>query len=402
MSNPLSEKHIVLGVTGSIAAYKAADLIRRLQEQGAQVQVVMTPSATRFITPDTLRTLSGRPVVSDLFAEPLHWRVEHVSLADWAELVLIAPATANSMAQLAHGLCSDVLGCVALSTRAPIAIAPAMDEGMWLHAATQANVARLRELGYAIIEPEGGSLASGKVGKGRLAGIEKIVVTAERLLAPQDLAGVKIVVTAGPTREPIDVVRFISNRSSGKMGYALAEAARRRGAQVTLISGPTVLAAPPGVELVGVTTAGEMYEAVMQHAPGADACIGAAAVGDFRPEQVAPGKIKRTETRTLRLLPTQDAIAAVASLGRKRPRVVVGFAAESENLIENARAKLAGKGLDLIVANDIKQPEGGFGSDLNQVSLVYAEGTVRSLATLAKSDLAEEIIDAVKRLLDRT
>jgi len=390
-----------LGVTGSIAAYKAADLIRRLQEAGAEIQVVMTEAANRFITEDTLRTLSGRPVLSDLFAEPLHWQVEHVSLADWAELVIIAPATAHTLASLACGQADNLLCCLALSTRAPIAVAPAMDEGMLLHPATQANLARLAEWGYRIIEPEAGPLASGKIGKGRLAAIERIVAEAERLLSLQDFAGLRVVVTAGPTREPIDAVRFISNRSSGKMGFALAAAAKRRGAQVTLISGPASAAAPFGIGVCEVESAAQMYDRVLSEAKGADLFIGAAAVGDFAPEESAVGKIKRNAAFSLKLLPTEDIIAAVGKLGRERPRFIVGFAAESENLDENARRKLTDKGIDLIVANEVSQPEGGFGSDFNQATLILAEGTTRALPRLAKSELAEEILNEVKAQLEK-
>ncbi|NIM06657.1 MAG: bifunctional phosphopantothenoylcysteine decarboxylase/phosphopantothenate--cysteine ligase CoaBC [Armatimonadetes bacterium] len=399
MGSPLADKKIVLGVTGSIAAYKAADLVRRLQERGAEVQVVMTEAAKQFITTDTLRTLSGMPVVSDMFAEPAQWRVGHVSQASWAQLVLIAPATANTMASLAHGLANDVLSCLVLSTRAPVAIAPAMDEGMWFHPATQANTARLVELGYTIIEPESGPLASGKSGKGRLASIEKIVAEAERLVSPQDLAGLHAVVTAGPTREMMDAVRFISNRSSGKMGFCIAESARRRGARVTLISGPTALSAPLGMEVHRAESAAQMYKIVMEKAKGADLFIGAAAVGDLAPEKASPEKMKRSGPHSLRLVPTQDIIAKVASLGKGRPKFVVGFAAESANLMKNAREKLTRKRLDMIVANDITQAEGGFGSDFNQASLILADGTQRALPRMSKLELAEEILNEVKAQL---
>ena len=401
MSSALAGKNILLGVTGSIAAYKAADLLRRLQEQGAVVQVAMTKSAAQFVTADTLRTLSGMPVLSDLFAEPLHWKVEHVSLADWADLVLIAPVTANTMAAMAHGSCNDILTCLILSTRAPVLLAPAMDEGMWLHQATQDNAARLVELGYTVIEPAGGSLASGKVGKGRMAAVETIVEEAERQLADKDLEGRRIVVTAGPTHEPIDAVRYISNRSSGKMGFALAAAAALRGAIVTLVTGPTHLTAPGGVEVSPVETAQEMYQATLLAATRADVVIGAAAVGDFTPIEPASTKLKREGERTLALKPTPDIIAAVAGLGKNRPPVVVGFAAESENLIENAKQKIVRKGIDLIVANDVNQTGGVFDSDYNQASLIFADGRVQSLERLTKKALADEILEVVKVLLEK-
>jgi len=399
MASPLLGRRIVLGITGSIAAYKAAELLRRLRQQGAEVQVVMTAAAKHFITEETLRTLSGKPVLGDMFAAPQHWKVEHVAAADWAELVIIAPATANTLAKLAHGAADELLCCLALSTRAPLLIAPAMDEGMFQHAATQANLARLAELGYCVMETEAGFLASGKEGQGRLASLEKIVAETERLLSPQDFAGLKVLITAGPTREAIDAVRFISNRSSGKMGYALAEAARRRGAKVMLVSGPTALPAPFGVKVLAVESADQMHKASLQEAKKAEIFIGAAAVGDFTPAQISAGKLKRDKAIPLRLNPTQDTIAAVAALGQKRPKVVVGFAAESEDLIKQAKRKLVRKGLDLIVANDISQREGGFGSDFNQASLIFADGTVRAGERLAKSDLADEILNTIKMLL---
>jgi phosphopantothenoylcysteine decarboxylase/phosphopantothenate--cysteine ligase len=401
MDSPLAGKKIVLGVTGSIAAYKAADLIRRLQERGAEVQVVMTDAAQQFITASTLRTLSGMPVLSDMFAEPRQWRVEHVSLANWAQLVIIAPATANSIAKLAHGMADDVLSALALSTRAAIAIAPAMDEGMWHHSATQANIARLVELGCSIIEPESGALASGKIGKGRLASLEKIITEAERLVSSQDLQDLRFVVTAGPTREAIDAVRFISNRSSGKMGFSIAERARQRGAQVTLISGPTELPPPCGVDGCPVESASQMFEAVMERSKGVEVFIGAAAVGDFAVEKIPPGKMKRSEARSLRLIPTEDIIAAVAGLGSERPKVVIGFAAESADLLDNAKEKLARKGLDLVVANSILQEDGGFGADFNQASLVFPDGRVRTLPRLSKRELADEILSETKSILQK-
>jgi phosphopantothenoylcysteine decarboxylase / phosphopantothenate---cysteine ligase len=400
MTDPLAEKRIILGVTGSIAAYKTADLLRQLLARGAEVQVVMTEAAKRFITPDTLRTLSGKPVLCDMFAEPLHWKVEHVALADWAQLVLIAPATATTMARLASGLADDLLCCLTLSTRTPILIAPAMDEGMFNHTATQANLARLRELGYTVLETGTGELASGKIGKGRLIALEDIICAAERLLVDRDLTGRKIVITAGPTQEAIDEVRFISNRSSGKMGYALANAAARRGAQVVLISGPTALAAPYGLEVQTVETAGQMYDTALAAAPGADVFIGAAAVADFTPEEKTPGKIKRREPRTLKLVPTTDVIAAVGALKKKRPKVVVAFAAETERLVEHAKEKLATKHADLAIANDIRQPGGVFGTEDNQVAFVFADGEVRNLPRMTKAVLADEILDAVRTILE--
>jgi len=381
MADALADKHIVLGVTGGIAAYKTVDLMRRLIERGAQVQVVMTEAAEKFVTSLTFRSLSNNPVLGDLWAEPEHWEIQHVSLAQWADLVIVAPATANTLAKLAYGFGDNLLTTMALATRAPILLAPAMNDQMLSHPATQANLAQLKKYGYHLVASEYGRLASGKVGGGRLAETETIIAEAERLLSPQDLLGQKIVITAGPTREAIDSVRFISNPSSGKMGYALAACARRRGAQVTLISGPTALPAPPGVELVSVTSAAEMYDAALKRAAGARVFIGVAAVGDFAPAKAANRKLKKSAALTLRLEQTQDIIAGVAGLKSKRPKLVVGFAAESHDLLANAKKKLAAKKLDLIVANDISRPETGFGSDNNAVTLLFADGQQKTRRT---------------------
>jgi phosphopantothenoylcysteine decarboxylase/phosphopantothenate--cysteine ligase len=395
----LSGKCVVVGVTGSIAAYKAADIVSRLVKAGAEVHATMTSRATEFITPLTLRTLSGHPVVTDMFREPTHWEVEHVALAQRADLLLIAPASANAIARLAAGLADDLLTCIALATRAPILLAPAMEEHMLDHPVTRANLAKLEGLGYEMIEPEEGRLASGAYGRGRLADPGVIVARVEeRLLGIGDLSGQRVVVTAGPTREPLDAVRFLSNRSSGKMGYALAAAAARRGARVTLVSGPTSLSDPAGVEVVRVETAAQMREAVIARRREMTVFVGAAAVADFRPVEPAAGKRKKGEVGlALRLERTPDILGEVAAAGGSAVRV--GFAAETENLVENARAKLAEKGLDLIVANEVGTPESGFEGDTDRAVLLWPDGREEALGLLDKRVLADRILDAVVEVL---
>jgi phosphopantothenoylcysteine decarboxylase/phosphopantothenate--cysteine ligase len=402
MRDPAADKTILLGVTGSIAAYKAAEIASRLTQLGARVRAVMTRSATRFLAPLTLRSLTGHPVLEDMFADPGEWRVEHVGLAEEADLVLLAPASANAIAKLAAGLADELLYCLLLATRAPVLVAPAMDEGMYLHPATQANLERLERLGYQLIPPESGWLASGKTGKGRLASLETILEAVRSALGrSKRLAGKSLLITAGPTREPIDPVRFISNPSSGRMGYALAAAARDRGARVVLVSGPSQLAPPGGVELVPVTTTREMREAVLARLEESDCLIAAAAPCDFGPEEVAPEKIKKAgkERLSLELTRRPDILeeAARASGGR----VLVGFAAETGNLIANARAKLKAKRLDLIVANDVSRADSGFAAETNLAALLFAGGRKRELPRLTKRALAEVILEEVEKLLER-
>lgn len=395
MSLELSGKTIVVGITGSIAAYKGAEIVSRLTQLGATVRVVMTQAATRFVTPLTLCSLSGQPVITDMFAEPIQWRIEHVGLADEAVLVLIAPATADTIARLAHGLASDSLCCLTLSTRAPILVAPAMDSGMYEHPATRSNLARLRELGYEIIPPGAGWLASGKQGAGRLADPEHIVARVlARLVHSRELAGVRLLVTAGPTREPLDAVRFISNRSSGRMGYALSEAARRHGAHVTLVTGPTHLPDPLELDVVRVETAKQMHGAVVDRWPKTDVLIGAAAPADFAPAEAYEGKLKKEAgAPTVRLEQTPDILAELGE--GKGKRLLVGFAAETENLVENARTKLQRKHLDLVVANEVSV---GFGGEENQATLVFTDGRVEPLERMPKAELAERIIQEIVEL----
>ncbi|MDO8567986.1 MAG: bifunctional phosphopantothenoylcysteine decarboxylase/phosphopantothenate--cysteine ligase CoaBC, partial [Dehalococcoidales bacterium] len=358
----LTNKTIVLGITGGIAAYKAADLASKLTQAGARVEVVMTESAGKFITPLTLRNITGRPVVTDMFELASEFSVEHIALADAADVVVIAPATANTIAKLAAGIADDMLGCVVLATRAPVIIAPAMHTGMWEKQVTLDNVSRLKSRGVTIVEPAYGRLASGGTGVGRLADTESIIAAVNRVLGHgDDLAGKRIVVTAGGTQEPVDPVRFIGNRSSGKMGYALAEAARDRGAEITLIAAPTSLPDPPGIKVEHVGTAAEMKKAVAKAVAKADALIMAAAVADYQPETAAKSKIKKEAIGaglSLKLIRTPDILSEV-----KGKFIRVGFAAESEDLVANAKKKLKSKHLDLIVANDITRADSGFGAD---------------------------------------
>lgn len=391
MAAMLSGKKILLGITGSIAAYKSLQILRDLKSMGADVQVVTTAAARRFVPPLTLQIFSGRPVFTDLF-DP-HEEVIHLTLADEADLILIAPATAHFIAKMATGLADDLLGNLLLAASAPILIAPAMDIGMWNHPSVTENVALLQKRGVQIIEPEVGPLASGKEGKGRLANEKTIVEKVVSLLASESkLAGEVVLVTAGPTQEPIDPVRFISNRSSGKMGYALARVAREWGARVILISGPTSLPTPPGVERIDVRTAEEMKKEVEARYSEATLVLMAAAVGDYRPEAVSSQKIKKgNAARSIRLQETEDILAGLRS--RKGKKVIVGFAAETEALLENARKKLSGKGLDLIVANDVTQEGAGFDVDTNIAQLIDSKGRIVPLPKMLKEDLARYILN---------
>ncbi len=392
----LADRSIVLGVTGSIAAYKAADIASKLTQAGAKVDVVMTEAATRFVTPLTLRSITGRPVFTDMFDPQSELAEEHVELARRADAVLVAPATASTIARLAHGLADDLVSLTVLATRAPVLIAPAMDSQMYENAATQANLALLRERGMTIVGPGEGRLASGRYGPGRLVETEEILGALRQVLGRRgDLAGRKVVVSAGGTQEPLDPVRYIGNYSSGKMGYAIAEAARDRGAQVVLVSAPTSLPAPYGVTMVSVRRAIEMQDAVAAHCQGADVLIMAAAVADYQPASTAEQKIKRTgEGLILALTETPDVLASV-----RGDFVRVGFAAESQELVENAQEKLRRKGLDLIVANDITAEGSGFGSDTNKVTILDAHGGIESLPLLPKYEVAHRVLDQVVALL---
>ena len=394
----LADKTIVLGITGSIAAYKAADIASKLTQAGAKVEAVMTESATRFITPLTLRSITGRPVVTSMWELNSEFSIEHVALAEIADVVAIAPATANIIAKIAAGIADDMLSCTVLATKAPVIVAPAMESNMFQNPVTQDNLARLKARDFTIVEPGYGRLASGKVGLGRMADVERVIGTIKQVLGrSEDLAGKRIVVTAGGTQEPIDPVRHIGNRSSGKMGYAIAEAARDRGATVSLIAAPVSLPDPAGIDVVPVKTAAGMKEAVTKVVAQANALIMAAAVADYQPKNVAGAKIKKeTTSLTLELVRTPDILAEV-----KGNFVKVGFAAESEDMVANARQKLEKKQLDLIVANDITDPTGGFDADTNKVTLIDRDGKVESLPLLTKREVADRILDRVAELLAR-
>ena len=402
---------IALGVSGGIAAYKAAEILRLLQDRGVKVQVVMTRAAQEFVRPLTFAALSGEKVIIEMFAreggEPnVESAIEHIAVAERIDALLVAPATADILAKFAHGIADDFLSTLFLATRAPVIVAPAMNVNMWSNPATQENLATLRSRGVRVVAPGSGYLACGMVGPGRLAENEAIVAaTLEALGAAQDFAGQTVLITAGPTREAIDPVRYISNRSSGKMGYALAQAALRRGARVLLVSGPTALKPPDGVEVFPVESASEMHQAVMEHAAGANIIIKAAAVADYRPKKTSMQKLKRHDFlreggqgqgyAQLDLEPTPDIAAELGA--RKHDQIVVGFAAETENVLENARKKLVSKGLDAIVANDVSQPGIGMDSDRNAVTIITASEVV-DVPEASKAEVAQRILDAIHRL----
>jgi len=390
----LRDKDLILGVTGSIAAFKAVYLLRELTRLGARVTVVTTAHAEKFIGPLTFRTLSGRPLLSDLFDPQSPDAVEHVALAERAHAVVVAPATANLLARAAHGIADDFLTTLLLAARGPVLMAPAMDGGMWDHAAVAANVRTLRERGVTVLEPDAGELASGLSGRGRLPEVDAIVEALERLLSPRrDLVGERVLVTSGPTREPIDPVRYISNRSSGKMGQAVATAALRRGAKVILISGPTALTPPGGAVYVPVQTAEDMREAALQHLERATIVIKAAAVGDYRVKRPSASKIKskKDEGLTLDLIANPDILRELAA--RKGRAFLVGFAAETNDVRANAAAKLEAKGVDLLVANDVSVKGIGFDADDNQVTLLDRWGGVAELPRMSKLEVADAILD---------
>lgn len=407
----IDEKRIVLGVTGGIAAYKICSLASHLTQAGAQVDIVMTEAATRFVSPLTFEALTGRPAYTSMWHTagegrlPTH--IAHVGLAHAADLLVIAPITANTLAKLAHGLADDLLSTLTLAASCPLLVAPSMDTGMWSHPATQANVATLRERGVRFAGPARGRMASGLEGEGRLLEPDEILGHIRWTLGREGpLAGRRVVVTAGPTREPLDPARFLSNPSSGRQGYALAQAALDRGARVTLVTGPTHLPTPVGADRIDVMTAEEMHKAVLEVTLNADVLAMAAAVSDFRPAETAAQKLKKTQSSlTLPLTKTPDILAAVAERRAEtgHPQVMIGFAAESENLRENARAKLQAKDLDLIAANDITASEAGFTAETNRVILLDLDGHIEELPLMSKFAVAERILErAVAVFNDRS
>jgi phosphopantothenoylcysteine decarboxylase / phosphopantothenate---cysteine ligase len=386
---------VVLGVTGCIGAYKACEVLRELQKQGVDVHVVMTAAATRFVSPMTFEALSRHPVFHDQFSLGENGEIRHISLADDAELLLVAPATANSLGKFAHGIADDALSTLYLATRAPVLVAPAMNVNMFDHPAVQQNLATLRTRGVGVIEPGDGYLACGWLGKGRLAEVDKVVkATLARLGARRDLERETVLVTAGPTLEDLDPVRFVSNRSTGTMGYRLAEAARDRGARVVLVSGPTALPAPSGVTFESVRSAVEMKAAVDRHAGEATVVIAAAAVSDYRPAEPRHSKLKKSDAALrLELVRTPDILKSLGDA--KGGRLLVGFAAETEDVLANARKKLEAKNLDLVVANDVTAFGAGFGGETNAVVLLRRDGQRRDVPLASKREVAERILDEV-------
>ncbi len=395
----LKEKEIVLGVTGGIAAYKAAELVRLLVKEGAHVHVVMTQNAQEFITSLTFQTLSGNPVVTDPFTLVGEQEIGHIALADLAELIVILPATANIIGKIANGIADDFLSTLVMATKAPVFFAPSMNVNMWENKALQKNIQILLERGYHLIEPGEGELACHWYGKGRLAELSDVMEKVEDLFSKKDLKGEKVLVTAGPTQEPLDPVRFITNHSSGKMGYALAKVARRRGAEVILVTGPTSIPIPRGdMKVVSVKTAAEMRRAVLGHMEGCSVVIKAAAVSDFRPKAVSLQKMKKAEASTsLTLEKTEDILSEIGK--KKRGGILLGFAAETENVVANAQKKLKEKNLDLIVVNDVTKPGAGFGQDTNQVKILFPSGEVKDLPLMSKEEVSQSILDEVGKLL---
>jgi phosphopantothenoylcysteine decarboxylase/phosphopantothenate--cysteine ligase len=392
----LKGKKVVVGITGGIAAYKAAELVRQLCKQGAAVEVVMTRNAQQFVTPLTFQTISGNAVSTDLFSS-YQPEISHIALADKADILIIAPATANIIAKCAAGIADDLLSSVVLSTVAPVLIAPAMNSKMWENSVTQQNVAKLKERGFNFVGPSTGELACGYEGKGRLAELDDILEETLSLVTEKDLKGEHILITAGPTQEQLDPIRLLTNRSSGKMGYALAGASQKRGAKVLLVSGPTTINPPPHVRTIPVTNAIDMDKAVSRHYKSCTIVIKTAAVADYRPKKYSPEKMKKTKKiLSLELERNPDILYKLGK--NKGKRFLVGFAAETKNIISHAKAKLDRKNLDLIVVNHALQKEGGFGSDSNEVTLIDYEGRVDTLPRMEKTVLADKILDRVKEL----
>ncbi len=397
--NPLKNKTIVLGVSGGIAAYKACDLASKKRQAGAEVIVTMTEAAQRFVTPLTFQSLVHRPVITSLWSPVDEWEIEHISIAQRASLTVIAPATANIIGKLASGIADDFLTTFVLATQSPILVCPAMNCYMYANPVVQENIGRLKKRGFHFVEPEEGVLACGDTGKGRLASIEVIFEKISALLSPpQDFEGIKMLVTAGPTQEPIDPVRYITNRSTGKMGYAFAQAASERGANVVLVSGPTNLSPPDGVETIRVRTAAEMAKAALSKARGCKVIVGAAAVADFTPASSAEHKMKKKKANlALTLEPTIDIIA---ELGKKKGRkILVGFSVETRDLVENSTKKLQKKNLDMIVCNDITQAGAGFAVDTNIVTILDKKGGAEELPRLSKLDTAHRVLDRIRAFL---
>jgi phosphopantothenoylcysteine decarboxylase/phosphopantothenate--cysteine ligase len=395
----LKGKEIVLGVTGGIAAYKAAEFVRLLVKREANVHVVMTRNAQEFITPLTFQTLSGNPVTTDLFSLIDEEKISHIALADLAHLIVILPATANIIGKIAHGIADDFLSTMVMASKAPVLFVPSMNVNMWENKTLQKNVRTLLERNYYFIEPGEGELACHWYGKGRLAELNEVMEKIEDLFSPKDLKGERLLITGGPTQEPIDPVRFITNYSTGKMGYALAKMARRRGAEVILVTGPASLPIPRrDIEVVSVRTAEEMRKAVLTHVKGCSVVIKAAAVSDYRPKVMSEKKLKKSASSlSLELERTKDILEEIGK--KKGDRILIGFAAETEDLIANAKKKLKEKNLDFIVVNDVTKPGAGFGADTNQVKILFPSGEIRDLPLMSKEEVSQIILDEVVKLL---
>lgn len=396
----LNGKKIALGVTGGIAVYKAVDLVSRLRKQGAEVRVIMTEHAQEFVTPLTFKEISGNKVAVSMWDSNQEFNVEHISLANWADAFVVAPATANILAKMANGIADDLLSTTLLAAQAPIIVCPAMNTGMYQNPITQENIAKLEAHGVTVMPPAVGFLACGVTGPGRLPEPQQIVEFIDAFFAKKDgdMVGLKVLVTAAGTREPIDPVRFVGNRSSGKMGYAIAQMAAQRGADVLLVTGPSALAIPPNVKGIRVETTNEMLEACMDAYPRMDVVIKAAAVADYRPRDVADQKIKKKTDDALTVVMDKNPDILKELGARKAHQVLVGFAAETQNLLDNAREKIVKKNLDMIVANDVTAAGAGFNSDTNIVKFLYPSGEVRSLEQMAKTEVANMLLDAVMEL----
>ncbi|WP_432400702.1 bifunctional phosphopantothenoylcysteine decarboxylase/phosphopantothenate--cysteine ligase CoaBC [Wukongibacter sp. M2B1] len=398
----LSNKNIVIGITGGIAVYKSLDVISRLKKLGANINVIMTKSAAEFVTPLSFQSLSQNYVITDMFDEPKTWDVEHISLAQKADIFLIAPATANIIGKIANGIADDMLSTTVMATQAPVLIAPAMNTNMYINRVVQRNIQILKDLGYKFVDPASGRLACGDYGVGKLASPEDIVEGVISLfngLSNKTLKGKKVLITAGPTQEPIDPVRYITNHSSGKMGYSLAKASRDRGAEVVLVSGPTNLEKPKGIEVVDIVTANQMYDTVLKHFDAADIIIKAAAVADYKPKEVSNNKIKKTDSNlSIELSRNPDILLELGS--KKKDKILVGFAAETRDLLENAKGKVNRKNLDFIVANNITEAGAGFKGDTNIVSIIDSFGNIEKYDKMKKEDISDIILDKIYDLIN--
>lgn len=389
----LKGKTVITGICGGIAAYKVVDVVSRLRKKEAEVHVIMTENATKFVTPLTFQSISHNQVITDMFAEPLNWDIKHISLAEKADLIVVAPATANIIGKVANGIADDMLTTTIMATKAKVMFIPAMNHNMYENPIVQDNIARLRKFGYSFVEPDTGLMACGTSGKGRLPEPEVIVEQIEKVLyEKKDMEGLRVLVTAGPTREAIDPVRYISNNSSGKMGYAFAETALKRGAEVTVISGPVQVRKPSGIDIIDVETADEMYREVISQYGNYDIIVLVAAVADYKCARVSDKKIKKKENEMFLELSKNPDIAK--ELGKiKGDKIVIGSCAETDNLISNARAKLKSKNFDIIMANDVTMEGAGFGTDTNIVTVISSDGTMKELPIMNKEDVADQILD---------